>query len=187
MPSGVTEGVRWVRPHCPRQITCPCFCFPNFNFYPSVKLLRIYFVPCCRRILLRVHFNKSVHKELNQEFITNHAKKQLINRDVNRGILILPRSSLNFSPDQQIWSLILFGELVTFKMREQGLLYSLLSILYFLWFTIRKKVHLQWWLSLYIYSFFNLCHDVLVLLIKRNSLLLTYILLVYVCLVNITC
>ena len=161
-----------------------CFCFPNFNFYPSVKLLRIYFVPCCRS----AHFNKSVHKELNQEFRTNHAKKQLINRDVNRGILILPRSSSNSSPDQEeIWFLILFGKLVTFKMREQGFLYSRTWFCIFLLFTIRKKVHLQWWLSLYIYSFFNLCHDVLVLLIKRNSLLLTYILLVYGCLVNITC
>ena len=34
---------------------------------------------------------------------------------------------------------------------------------------------LKWWLSLYLYSFYNYCYNTMFLLVWRNSLLLTYI------------
>ena len=47
--------------------------------------------------------------------------------------------------------------------------------LFFVLFTIRKKDRLQWWLNVYFLIALNCCYDVLFLLIRTNSLLLTYL------------
>ena len=52
---------------------------------------------------------------------------------------------------------------------------SIFNSLFFVLFTTRKKDRLQWWLNLYFLIALNCCYNFLFLLIRTNSLFLTYL------------
>ena len=87
----------------------------------------------------------------------------LFNCDVNRGTLVSSCSSSVFSQAQPLGFSVLSCKLGTFMMWKRG-------------FRIRKKQHFECWSSWYFYSSYNYCYDVLFLIIRRNSILISFLL-----------
>ena len=103
----------------------------------------------------------------------------MFNRSLIRGSLVSLCLSSGFPSAQQTWLSLLFGKLVTCIMQKWGFLgpYThIRNLLIFIFFTIYYfLLHYEWQIRLYLlYRSYNYCFDVSVLLIRRNSLLLTY-------------
>ena len=103
----------------------------------------------------------------------------MFNRDLIRGSLVSLCLSSGFPSAQQTWLSLLFGKLGTCIMQKWGFLapytHAQFTNFYFFFTIYYFLLHYEWQIRLYLlYRSYNYCFDVSVLLIRRNSLLLTY-------------
>ena len=103
----------------------------------------------------------------------------MFNRDLIRGSLVSLCLSSGFPSAQQTWLSLLFGKLGTCIMQKWGFLgpytHTQFTNFYFFFTIYYFLLHYEWQIRLYLlYRSYNPCLDVSVLLIRRNSLLLTY-------------